>query len=199
MMDINSAWEELRKRVEACRKCGLCETRQNTVFGEGPLDSRCVVIGEGPGVEEDIEGKPFVGPAGQLLTKILENGGGIPRDSLYIMNVVKCHPPGDDGKQNRQPNDDEKRACNEHLEAQLMLLHPDVIVTLGNIPTQWLLKTSLGIMTLRGKWQTWRGIDLLPMYHPSYLLRNPSNAKGSAKDLTWQDVLSLKAKLDSLK
>ena len=193
-MDINTAWDELRLKVSECRKCGLCEKRHNTVFGEGPTENcRVMLIGEAPGADEDAFGRPFVGKAGQLLTSILENGGKIPRESLYITNTVKCRPP-----ENRNPNDDEIRACSEFLEAQLLLLHPDIVVTLGNVPTQFLLKTKQGITNLRGKWLTWRGILLLPMFHPSFLLRNESRAKGSPKDLTWQDVKSLKAKIDEL-
>ena len=207
--EINSAWDELRGKVNRCTKCPLHETRHNTVFGEGPVNCRCVIIGEGPGEQEDEEGRPFVGPAGQLLTSILEKGGGIPRDSVYIMNVVKCHPP-DPKKTNRPPNDDEMEACNDFLEAQLALLHPDIVVTLGNVPTQWLLRPSDGITKvdgitkLRGKWQTWRGIKLLPMFHPSYLLRDEAmrhdnrRIEDSPKYLTWQDVKDLKAELDKL-
>ena len=193
-IDVTTAWDELKRRVSECRKCGLCETRTNTVFGEGPVnDCRVVIVGEGPGADEDATGRPFVGKAGQLLTGILENGGGIPRSSLYIANTVKCRPP-----ENRNPSRDEIWACIEHLEAQLLLLHPDVVVTLGNIPTQALLRTNQGITNLRGQWIDWRGIKLFPMFHPSYLLRNDSRAKGSPKDLTWQDVKSLKAKIDEL-
>ena len=192
--DINTAWEELRLKVEHCRKCGLCETRHNTVFGEGPVENcRVVIVGEGPGADEDATGKPFVGKAGMLLTSILESGGGIKRDTLYITNIVKCRPP-----ENRNPFRDEAEACSEFLEAQLSLLHPDIVVTLGNISTQWLLKTSQGITSLRGKWVDWRGIKLFPMFHPSYLLRNESRAQGSPKYLTWQDVRALKARIDSL-
>ena len=197
--DIDSAWQELREKVERCTKCGLCKTRHNTVFGEGPRNCRCVIIGEAPGEDEDKEGRPFVGRAGQLLTNILEKGGGIPRDSVYIMNVLKCRPP-DKIKTNRPPTDNEKIACSEYLEAQLALLHPDIVVTMGNTPTQWLMKTKEGITNLRGKWLKWRGIWLFPMFHPSYLLRNESNTSETGpKYLTWLDVKELKAKLDSLK
>ncbi|MBQ3447377.1 MAG: uracil-DNA glycosylase [Synergistaceae bacterium] len=193
-MDINTAWEELRTRVASCRKCKLCETRKNTVLGEGPIENcRCVIIGEAPGEEEDESGRPFVGKAGQLLTNILEKGGGIPRSSLYIMNVLKCRPP-----ENRDPTVRETLACNEFLEAQLALLHPDIVVTMGNVPTKWLLKTSQGITKLRGEFTDWMGIKVFPMFHPSYLLRNESNAVGSPKYLTWQDIMKLKAKLDTL-
>ena len=189
-IDINSAWEELRKKVSSCQKCGLCRTRKNTVFGEGPLDAKCVIIGEAPGADEDEQGKPFVGRAGQLLTDILQKGAGIPRDSVYIMNMVKCRPP-----ENRDPLPTEIVECESYLEAQLLLLHPDIVVTLGNIATRWLLHVKTGIMKLRGKWIDWRGIKLLPMYHPSYLLRQTDR---KAKYDTWQDVKALKAELDKL-
>ena len=193
-MDINTALDELKSRVQECRKCGLCEKRHNIVFGEGPTENcRVVIVGEGPGADEDATGRPFVGKAGMLLTSILQDGGKIPRDSLYITNVVKCRPPD-----NRNPTREEAAACNEFLEAQLLLLHPDIVVTLGNVPTQWLLKTTQGITGLRGQWVDWRGIKLFPMFHPSYLLRNDSRAKGSPKDLTWHDIRALKAKIDSL-
>ena len=197
-IDISSAWQELKEKVERCTKCGLCKTRHNTVFGEGPINTRCVIIGEAPGEDEDKEGRPFVGRAGQLLTDILEKGGGIPRNSVYIMNVLKCRP-SDPKITNRPPNDKEKSACNEYLEAQLALLHPDIVVTMGNTPTQWLMKTKVGITNLRGKWQKWRGIQLLPMYHPSFLLRNENNISHTGpKYLTWLDVQDLKRKIDSL-
>lgn len=127
------------------------------------------------------------------MTNILEKGGGIPRSSLYIMNVLKCRPP-----ENRDPTVRETLACNEFLEAQLALLHPDIVVTMGNVPTKWLLKTSQGITKLRGEFTDWMGIKVFPMFHPSYLLRNESNAVGSPKYLTWQDIMKLKAKLDTL-
>lgn len=195
MMDIKTAWEELRHRVENCRKCGLCETRHNIVFGEGPVENcRVVLVGEGPGADEDATGRPFVGKAGQLLTDILEKGGNIPRATLYITNMVKCRPPN-----NRDPMREECSACSEYLEAQLLLLHPDIVVTLGNVPTKWLLKTGQGITNLRGKWLNWRGIKLFPMFHPSYLLRYSSKAEGSPKYLTWVDVRALKSEIDKLK
>ena len=192
--DIKRAWDELKRRVSECQKCGLCKKRHNIVFGEGPeINCRVVIVGEGPGADEDALGRPFVGKAGQLLTGILENGGRIPRKSLYITNIVKCRPP-----ENRNPTREEAAACDEFLEAQLLLLHPDIVVTLGNVPTQWLLKTTQGITSLRGQWLDWRGIKLFPMFHPSYLLRNDSRSKGSPKDLTWQDVKLLKSKIDEL-
>ncbi len=193
-IDINSAWEELKNRVQNCQKCKLCENRHNTVFGEGPVENcKVMIIGEGPGEEEDLSGRPFVGPAGQLLTKILEQGGGIPRNSVYIANIVKCRPPN-----NRNPAQEEMLACNEYIEAQLLLLRPKIVVAMGSISAQWLLKSKQGITKLRGQWLDWRGIKLFPMFHPSYLLRNASRAKGSPKDLTWQDIKALKLKIDEL-
>ena len=193
-IDINSAWNELKERVKNCQKCGLCETRHNTVFGEGPeINCKVMIIGEAPGEDEDISGRPFVGKAGQLLTGILENGGGIKRNSVYIANVIKCRPP-----ENRNPNVNEMTLCNEYLEAQLLLLRPQIIVTMGNVPTQWLLKSKHGITKLRGQWFDWRGIKLLPMFHPSFLLRNDSRVPGSPKDLTWKDIRALKAKIDEI-
>ena len=195
---INSApvpdriWEELRKRVASCERCGLCRTRTNTVFGQGSIQTPLVLVGEGPGADEDASGMAFVGRAGQLLTRIL-NAAGIDRESLFITNVVKCRPPG-----NRTPTPEEMLMCGDYLEAQLLLLKPRIVVCLGNTPLKWLLKTSEGITALRGRWFDWRGIQLFPMFHPSYLLRNDSRQKGSTKDLTWQDVQALKARLDEI-
>ncbi len=194
MIDIESAWEELHRRIASCRKCDLCDMRHHTVPGEGPHDCRVVIIGEGPGKEEDESGRPFVGQAGRLLTDILEKGGGIDRKSLYITNMVKCRPPN-----NRDPNEGEINACRDFLEAQLLLIHPDIVVTLGNVPSKPLLNTTQGITSMRGDCKNWRGIKLFPMFHPSHLLHNQSNAVGSPKYLTWQDVKKLKAEIDKLK
>ena len=193
-IDIDSAWQELRERVKHCTKCGLCRTRHNTVFGEGPVNSRCVIIGEGPGEEEDLSGRPFVGRAGQLLTDILEKGGKIPRASVYIMNVVKCRPPN-----NRTPSIEEITSCSEHLEAQLALLHPDIIVTMGNVATQSVTSLKNGITSMRGKWIDRRGVKIFPMFHPSFLLRSENKTStDSPKYLTWLDIQELKRALDNL-
>ena len=186
------AWEELRARVAGCQRCGLCRTRTNTVFGQGSVNTPLVLVGEGPGADEDASGLAFVGRAGQLLTRIL-SAGGIDRESIFICNVVKCRPPN-----NRTPTQEEMLMCGDFLEAQLLLLRPRIVVCLGNTPLKWLLRTTEGITALRGRWFDWRGIQLFPMFHPSYLLRNDSRAKGSPKDLTWQDVQQLKARLDEL-
>lgn len=187
-----AAWEDLRGRVAACRRCGLCETRTNTVFGQGAVHTPIVMVGEGPGADEDAQGLAFVGRAGQLLTKIL-SAAGIDRESVFITNVVKCRPPN-----NRTPTQEEMLKCGDFLEAQLLLLRPRILVCLGNTPLKWLLRTSEGITALRGRWFDWRGVRLFPMFHPSYLLRNDSRQKGSPKDLTWQDVQNLKARLDEI-
>ena len=194
-MDTKSLWDELKLKVQNCNKCELCRTRNKTVFGNGPTENPLfVIVGEAPGEDEDKTGMPFVGRAGDLLTAILQRGGGINREKVYITNVVKCRPP-----ENRNPSLTEQSACSEYLEAQLLLLRPKVVVTMGNVPTQWLFKTQLGITKLRGKWFPWRGIELFPMFHPSYLLRNSSNEIGSPKYLTWQDVQALRKKIDSLR
>lgn len=188
----DAAWEELRGRVAACDRCELCKSRSHTVFGQGSTQSPLVLVGEGPGADEDASGLAFVGAAGQLLTQIL-NAAGIDREEIFITNVVKCRPPG-----NRVPTQTEMLKCGDHLEAQLLLLRPRIVVCLGNTPLKWLLKTSEGITALRGRWIGWRGIWLFPMFHPSYLLRNGSRAKGSPKDLTWQDVQALRTRLDEI-
>jgi len=186
--------EDLRQRVLSCQRCSLAQSRSQVVFGEGRAPAELMLIGEAPGEVEDRTGRPFVGPAGQLLTKILESAG-IPREEVYITNVVKCRPPG-----NRVPTKEEMAACWEWLAAQIALVRPKIIITLGNTPTHWLLGRSEGINELRGRFFPWKGgIEVFPMFHPSYLLRNPSSEKGSPKYLTWQDIKAVKAKLSSLR
>ncbi len=148
-----------------------------------------MLIGEAPGETEDQTGRPFVGKAGQLLTQILA-AVGIDRSEVYITNVVKCRPPG-----NRVPTKTEMDACWDWLVAQIALINPLLIVTLGNTPTQKLLGTTGGITQVRGRFFTWKGIEVFPMFHPSYLLRNPSKKKGSPKYLTWQDIKAVKERL----
>lgn len=186
-------WEELLERMRECQRCRLKESRSQVVPGEGPHPAELVFIGEAPGEVEDRLGRPFVGPAGQLLDKILESVG-LAREEVYITNMVKCRPP-----QNRTPQKDEVETCWPWLEAQLRRLKPKIIVALGNVPAQWFLKTREGITALRGQFYPWReGIEVFPMFHPSYLLRNPSREKGSPKYLTWQDIRRVKERLDEL-
>ncbi len=185
--------ETLAQRARTCKRCGLAQGRTSVVFGEGHPKAALMLIGEGPGEMEDQTGRPFVGPAGQLLTEILKSVD-ISRDEVYITNVVKCRPPG-----NRVPTKLEMKACWMWLSAQIALINPKIIATLGNTPTSWLLGTDQGITEVRGRFYPWKGgIEVFPMYHPSYLLRNPSRAKGSPKYQTWQDVQTLKARLTLL-
>ncbi len=184
--------DTLRARVLACTGCPLSKTRTNVVFGEGDPAAPLMFVGEGPGEVEDSTGRPFVGPAGQKLDEVLASVD-ISRDQVYITNVVKCRPPG-----NRVPARSEMEACFPYLEAQIALIKPGLIVTLGNTATQWLLPSAPGITKSRGTFFSWRGgILLLPMFHPSYLLRYPSRAKGSPKYLTWLDIKKVREWLDT--
>jgi DNA polymerase len=185
-----AAWEEVKTRVRACERCGLAVNRTNVVFGQGSIETPLVFVGEGPGEDEDKQGAAFVGKAGQLLTRIL-SAGGISREEVFITNVVKCRPPN-----NRVPEAEEMMMCGDFLEAQLLLLRPKILVCLGATATKWILKTTEGITSVRGRWYEWRGIEVFPMFHPSYLLRDDSRKKGSPKELTWQDVQVLKERLE---
>ena len=183
--------ETLEPRVRACQLCPLAGKRTNAVFGEGDPHSAVVFVGEGPGEVEDQTGRPFVGPAGQKLDEVLASIG-IARAQVYITNVVKCRPP-----ENRVPTRKEMETCFPYLEAQIAFINPGLIVTLGNTPTQWLLPEAPGITSARGAFLPWRGdIQLFPMFHPSYLLRYPSRAKGSPKYLAWLDIQKVKEWLD---
>ena len=168
----------VRADLGDCRRCGLCSDRTNLVFGVGDAAADLVIVGEGPGFEEDLKGEPFVGPAGQMLDKMLENVLGLPRARVYICNVVKCRPPN-----NRNPLPDEIAACRPFLERQILAVAPKVILALGNVPMKTLLGTEVGITKVRGTWHEWRGIPLLPTFHPAYLLRNPSEKRKVFEDL----------------
>ena len=163
--------------VSRCRLCALCETRRNVVFGEGHPEAKIVFVGEAPGADEDAQGLPFVGRAGQLLTKII-NAMGLERNDVYICNILKCRPPG-----NRNPQPEEIRQCEPYLKRQLRILSPRVICALGTFAAQTLLKKDAPITTLRGRFHDYDGIRLMPTYHPAYLLRNPS-----AKKPVWEDI-----------
>jgi uracil-DNA glycosylase len=188
--------ENLDIVCSSCTTCKLAATRKNVVFGEGNPDAQLMIIGEGPGEDEDKTGRPFVGRAGQLLDQILA-AVQIPRESVYIANIVKCRPPG-----NRNPEIDEIAACEHWLLEQIQLIRPQIIVTLGNVPTQWATGTSLGITKTRGVWGEFKKlsapIKIFPMFHPAYLLRNPIRTTGGPKWLTWQDIKTLKADLELL-
>ncbi len=171
---------------------GLQGLSDNLVFGEGNPDANLMLIGEAPGEDEDLSGRPFVGRAGQLLDKILQSVG-IERDEIYITNIVKYRPPG-----NRNPNFEELNISEPFLMEQIKIIRPQIIATLGNISTKHLLKTNDGITKIHGEYFDWHGIKLVPIYHPAYLLRNPSREKGKPKWQTWQDMIALKQVLDNL-
>ena len=170
--------EEITAHVSACRNCPLCQTRTNTVPGEGNADAPDIMfIGEGPGADEDAQGRPFIGKAGQLLTKMID-AMGYKREEVFIANVVKCRPPN-----NRTPLPEEMEACLPYLRQQVGLIKPRLIVGLGATAIKGLLGKTAGITRLRGTWQEYGGIRLMPTFHPSYLLRDPSKKKE-----VWQDL-----------
>ena len=169
------------KALQGCRRCRLCEGRTTIVFGVGDPRAEFVVIGEGPGADEDAQGIPFVGRAGQLLTKMLEAPGvGFSREEVYISNTVKCRPPG-----NRNPEADELAACAPMLAAQLAALQPRVILALGSVATQSLLGTKEPIGRLRGRVHPYGSAVLIPTFHPAFLLRNPGQ---EYKRMAWEDL-----------
>lgn len=191
---VSLSLEQLAEYARNCQRCPLHRSRTNLVFGEGNPAAELMLIGEAPGETEDQTGRPFVGKAGQLLTQILA-AVKIDRSAVYITNVVKCRPPG-----NRVPTKAEMDACWDWLAAQIALVNPLLIVTLGNTPTQKLLGTTEGITQLRGRFFAWKGgIEVFPMFHPSFLLRNPSKAKGSPKYLTWLDIKAVVERLSFLR
>jgi DNA polymerase len=176
-------WEPLRELVAACTRCELHATRTQTVFGVGNRSARWMFIGEAPGAEEDRQGEPFVGRAGQLLTSMLK-AAGFRREDVYIANVLKCRPPG-----NRDPRPEEARACRGYLERQLELVSPDLVVAVGRIAAQNLLATDTPLGKLRGKVHALgaRRWPLIVTYHPAYLLRSPAE-----KRKAWQDLVLAK-------
>jgi DNA polymerase len=190
-MDILSRWgrkqedlpetlEQIRKDLGDCHRCGLSQHRRNIVFGIGNPRASLVFIGEGPGYEEDSQGEPFVGAAGQLLTKIIQAIQQT-RKRVYISNIVKCRPPN-----NRNPKTDEIQTCYPFLQRQIQAIRPKFICTLGTIAAQSLLRSEQPISALRGKFHDYRGIMVLPTYHPAYLLRNPEK-----KRAVWEDMKQL--------
>lgn len=180
------------ERRAADKPDALRELGDALVFGEGPEDARLMIVGEAPGEEEHLSGRPFVGRAGQLLDKILASVD-LDRSDVYVTNLVKFRPPG-----NRNPRPDEIAASAPLLLQQIRLIGPQVLATLGNVPTQWFLDTKDGITRLHGTWHDWHGIRLMPLYHPAYLLRNPSRERGGPKWRMWQAMKELKATLDEL-
>jgi len=169
--------QEVRKELGDCQRCKLARGRTKIVFGVGNPKAELVFVGEGPGAEEDAQGLPFVGMAGQLLTKMIE-AMGLRREQVYICNVVKCRPPG-----NRDPEPDEIEACEPFLKAQLAAIRPKAIVALGRFAVQTLLRDKTPITRQRGRWREFDGIQLMPTFHPAYLLRNPSEKRHAWADL----------------
>ena len=189
--------ETIYHKCLGCKKCGLGKTRNNIVFSDGVPNSKLMLIGEAPGFYEDKEGKPFVGKAGQLLDKIFESVGLTRKRDVYICNTVKCRPP-----ENRNPEQAEKEACWEYLKAQIDIIQPKIILLCGNVAVQSILGNVGGITRIRGKWfeggKVVYGAKLMPIFHPSYLLRNDSREKGSPKWLMWQDIQEIRREYDKL-
>ncbi|MCA1961802.1 MAG: uracil-DNA glycosylase [Desulfomonile sp.] len=179
--------EAIRDELGDCTRCPLSATRRTIVFGEGDPHARLMFVGEGPGADEDREGRPFVGKAGRLLTRMI-NAMGLERSEVYIANVVKCRPP-----MNRNPEPHEIAACNPFLEAQIAAVSPEVIVALGRIAAMALLGTKDPIMKLRGMFHDRNGIPVMPTYHPSFLLRNEEDRKWKAE--AWSDLKKVMARL----
>jgi DNA polymerase len=180
------ALRSIRQDIGDCQRCKLAKGRTHIVFGVGNPAADVMFVGEGPGEDEDRKGEPFVGRAGQLLTEIITNGMGLSRSDVYIANVVKCRPPG-----NRNPEPDEIAACKPFLLSQIDAVAPKVIVALGKFAAHTLLDTALPISKLRGRWFDFRGRRLMPTFHPSYLLRTPSEKK-----LAWEDIKLVMQALD---
>jgi uracil-DNA glycosylase family 4 len=173
--------DDLKAFIGDCKRCKLSHGRTHLVFGEGASQARLVFVGEGPGREEDLEGRPFVGEAGKLLTRIIE-AMGLTREEVYICNVVKCRP-----SHNRDPEQDEIHACLPFLRQQLSIIRPRVICALGRIAAQGLLGREVKITRERGKWESFMGIPLMPTFHPAYIVRNPATER-ELKGRVWEDV-----------
>ncbi|MBI3803190.1 MAG: uracil-DNA glycosylase [Nitrospirae bacterium] len=179
--------EEIRGEIGDCQRCKLCSTRKNIVFGTGDPNASLMFVGEAPGQDEDLQGKPFVGRAGQLLTKMIE-AMGLSRETVYIANIIKCRPP-----ENRNPQPDEIAACRPFLEMQIAAIRPKVVCALGTFSAQTLLGTQQKISALRGKFHDYRGVKVLPTFHPAYLLRNPSEKKS-----VWEDLKKIMEELKKM-
>ena len=192
--------EVVREKCLSCEKCALCKTRTNLVFSDGVPNPKLMLIGEAPGYNEDMQGKPFVGKAGQLLDRIFASVGLSRKEHVYICNTIKCRPP-----ENRNPLPEEKEACWEYLKSQLEIIKPRLILLCGNVAVQSILGNVGGITRIRGRWfepdkaiVDVYGAKMMPIFHPSYLLRNDSREKGSPKWLMWQDIQAIKREYDTL-
>ena len=175
----------LEETVLNCQKCPLSQTRTHAVPGEGDLNADLMFVGEGPGRDEDLQGRPFVGRAGQLLTKIIR-AMTFQREEVYITNIVKCRPPG-----NRNPQGNEIASCKDYLLAQIELINPKVIVSLGKVAADFFIRSSLGMTALRGDFYDFDNIKVMPTFHPSYLIRNEGNK--NLKKMVWEDMKKVMA------
>jgi uracil-DNA glycosylase len=190
-----SAYETLEESYAAardCQRCGLCKTRTTVVLYRGNPKAKLMIIGEGPGQREDETGLPFVGKAGQLLDKILASVNLDKENDVYICNVVKCRPPG-----NRVPAPEEMKECRNYLDAQIHFVQPEIVLLAGSTAMQAVLQVKYPISKVRGKWFDFEnGVKVMPVFHPSYLLRNESREVGSPKWLMWQDIKEVRKQLD---
>lgn len=190
--------EKIKEKCLKCQKCSLAKSRNNVVFSDGKPNDKIMLIGEAPGYWEDMKGKPFVGKAGQLLDKIFNCVGLSREKDIYICNTIKCRPP-----ENRNPLPEEKSACREYLDAQIKILNPKIILLCGKVAAQSFLGEVNSITKIRGKWFDgndfgFKNVKFMPIFHPSYLLRNDSREKGGPKWLMWQDIKEIKKAYDLL-
>lgn len=186
--------DKIKEKCQNCQNCSLAKTRTNVVFSDGVPNHKLMLIGEAPGFYEDQKGLPFVGKAGQLLDKIFASVNLARAKDVYICNTIKCRPPD-----NRDPLPEEKAACREYLDAQIEILKPKIILICGRVALSSMLETPLGITKVRGKWFDGpNNSKMMPIFHPSYLLRNDSREKGSPKWLMWQDIQEIKKMYDQI-
>ena len=184
---MRMSWAQLYEQIGDCRKCRLCETRNNVVPGEGNPHAKLMFIGEGPGQDEDRQGRPFVGRSGELLTRMI-HAIGLERSEVYICNIVKCRPP-----RNRNPEPDEAAACLDYLRAQVALVRPRVVVLLGKVACQYTIRDQVFITRDHGRWYEQKGVWFMPTFHPSALLRDPSKKRDA-----WEDFQKVRDKLAEL-
>ncbi len=185
--------EDLKQHCQGCTRCGLAAGRTHVVVERGNPQAKILIIGEGPGEQEDLQGLPFVGRSGQLLDKILASVNLDPNQDVYICNIVKCRPP-----QNRVPTTEEANACVPYLLEQIRLVDPPIILFTGATSVKSLTGEKRGISKIRGEWIRWQERWCMPIFHPAYLLRNPSRNPGSPKALMWQDIQTIRRKYDEL-
>ena len=181
------SWAQLYDEIGQCRRCRLCEGRTNVVPGEGDPHARLMFIGEGPGQEEDRQGRPFVGRSGELLTRMIQ-AIDLAREDVYICNIVKCRPP-----RNRNPEPDEAAACLGYLRAQFALVRPQIVVLLGSVASRYTLRDQVFVSRDHGRWFEQKGVWFMPTFHPSALLRDPARKRDA-----WEDFQKIRAKLDEL-